>query len=90
MKEALDLFSDPHAHFDLVITDMTMPDMTGDRLAAELGKIDSKVPIILCTGFSELISGEKAKTLGIKGFLMKPVGMKELSQMVRKVMDGSG
>ena len=66
---------------------MTMPDMTGDQLANELSKIRSDIPIILCTGFSELMSKEKAESLGIKGFLMKPVSMKDLSDMIRNVLD---
>jgi YesN/AraC family two-component response regulator len=83
----LQLFSEHPGRFDLVITDMTMPDMTGEKLAGELGKIRSDIPIILCTGFSELISKEKAESLGIKGFLMKPVVIKDLSNMIRNVLD---
>ncbi len=86
-REALKLFAGQPDEFDLVITDMTMPHMTGDKLAGELRKIHSDIPIILCTGFSELISEEKADTLGIKGFLMKPIGIKDLSNMIRNVLD---
>lgn len=86
-QEALKLFAGQPDQFDLVITDMTMPHMTGDKLAGELRKIHPDIPIILCTGFSELISGDKAGTLGIKGFLMKPIGMKDLSRMIRNVLD---
>ncbi len=85
--EAMALFAEKPEAFDLVITDMTMPKMTGDKFAGELSKIRSDIPIILCTGFSELISEEKAASLGIKGFLMKPVTMKHLSDMIRKVLD---
>ncbi len=59
--------------FDLAISDMTMPNMTGDMLARELLKIRPDIPIIICTGFSEQISEEKVNTIGISGFLMKPL-----------------
>ena len=86
-QEALEVFSGRPDQFDLVITDMTMPNMTGDKLANELKQIRSDIPIILCTGYSELISKEKAKSLGINGFLMKPVNTKDLSMMIREVLD---
>jgi CheY-like chemotaxis protein len=85
--EALEAFRANPDKFDLVITDMTMPNMTGDKLAGELIKIRSDIPVILCTGFSEMMSKEKAKSLGIKGFMMKPVVIKDLSGMIRKVLD---
>lgn len=85
--EALEAFLAQPDMFDLVITDMTMPNMTGDKLVGELIKIRPDIPIILCTGFSEMMSEEKAEALGIKGFLMKPVVMKDLSGMIRKVLD---
>ena len=84
---SLKLFAEQPEQFDLVITDMTMPNMTGDRLVDKLSKIRSDIPFILCTGFSELMSKEKAESVGIKGFLMKPVAMKNLSDMIRKVLD---
>ena len=84
-REALDLFTSKD--FDLVITDMTMPNLTGDRLAQELLKIRPGIPIILCTGFSELISEEKAKGLGIREFVMKPLVMKEMAQAIRRALD---
>jgi len=86
-REALILFAEQPDLFDLVITDMTMPKMTGDRLAGELTKIRSDIPIILSTGFSQLMSKEKAKSMGIKGFLMKPVTMRDLSKTIRDVLD---
>ena len=70
--EALELFRAKPDHFDLVITDMTMPNMTGDRLALKLMKIRPDIPIILCTGFSEKITEAKAKGMGIRKFIMKP------------------
>lgn len=85
--KALKIFEAQPEKFDLVITDMTMPNITGDELAGKLIKIRPDIPIILCTGFSELISSKKAASLGIKGFLMKPVTMRELSNLIREVID---
>ncbi|GJL56311.1 MAG: hypothetical protein NPIRA02_34430 [Nitrospirales bacterium] len=85
--EALDLFrSDPH-RFDLVITDQTMPTMPGDALARELLRIRPELPIILCTGFSHVVSAEKAKSMGIRGYLMKPLAIRDLAPIVRHVLD---
>jgi len=84
---ALDAFKQAPDSYDLVISDMTMPDMTGDRLAQKLISIRSDIPIIICTGFSERIDSEKSEAIGIKGFLMKPVIKLEMAQMVRKVLD---
>ncbi|MEA3417313.1 MAG: response regulator, partial [Thermodesulfobacteriota bacterium] len=85
--DALEAFRANPDTFDLVITDMTMPNMTGEQLAGEIMKIRFDIPVILCTGFSERMSEEKAKSLGIKGYLMKPVVMKDLSNTIRKVLD---
>jgi len=85
--DALEAFRANPNKYDLVITDMTMPNMTGDKLAVELIKIRSDIPIILCTGFSEMMSKEKAEFMGIKGFLMKPIVIKNLSQIIRDVLD---
>jgi len=83
---AFKVFSeDPH-RFDLVITDMTMPEMAGDELSAHILKLRNNMPIILCTGFSETISEKKAASLGIKGFLLKPVLIKNLSHKIREVL----
>ncbi len=86
--EALEAFRDSPDKFDLVITDMAMPSMPGDKLAAELTKIRPDIPVLLCTGFSETMSEEKAVLLGIKGFLFKPIIMKDLAQKIREVLDG--
>lgn len=86
---ALNTFkADPDA-YDLLITDMTMPGMTGDQLAKEIICIRPGIPVIICTGFSEQINREKADEIGIKGFLMKPVVNSEMAQMVRNVLDGA-
>ncbi|SPF39019.1 Two component histidine kinase [Syntrophobacter sp. SbD1] len=73
--------------FDLVITDMTMPNLTGLGLARELLRLKPQLPIIICTGFSEHIGPERIEKLGIKGFLMKPVTLRDLAVLVRKVLD---
>ncbi len=73
--------------FDLVITDMTMPQMTGVELIREILNYKPDQPVILCTGFSEKIDLEKARALGVRGFLMKPVVLQELAALVRKVLD---
>ncbi|MDY6989464.1 MAG: PAS domain S-box protein [Thermodesulfobacteriota bacterium] len=86
--EALELYKAKPDAFDLVITDMTMPHMTGDRLASEMMKVRPDIPVILCTGYSTQISKEKAKGLGIRGFAMKPIVTRELAEMVRRALDG--
>jgi PAS domain S-box-containing protein len=85
-KEILELFRDRSQAYDLVITDMTMPNMTGLELSKELMGIRRDIPIILCTGFSETISEEIAKSFGIRGYLMKPVVMKELAETIRNCL----
>lgn len=87
--EALRHFQDDPAAFDLVITDMTMPHMTGRDLAEELLKINPALPIILCTGFSEAITEEAAKHLGIQAFILKPIVMGELAETMRRVLDST-
>ena len=84
--EALEAFRAAPDKFDLVITDMAMPNMSGDQLAPALIKIRPDIPILLCTGFSERLPEEKAKSMGIKGFLMKPIIKKDLSKMIREVL----
>jgi response regulator RpfG family c-di-GMP phosphodiesterase len=66
---------------------MAMPNMSGDKLAVELTKIRPDIPVLLCTGFSETMSIEKATSLGINGFLLKPIVMKDLSHKIREVLD---
>ncbi|MDM8535601.1 PAS domain S-box protein [Desulfobacterales bacterium HSG17] len=86
--KALSLFGKNPDDFDLVMTDMTMPNMTGDILAKKIMSLRPDIPIILCTGYNEQISKEKAKSLGIRGFVMKPVVMKEMAGIVRNLLDG--
>ncbi len=73
--------------FDLVITDMTMPQYTGADLASELCGFEPVIPVIIMTGFSKNMDVEKAKSLGIQGFLMKPVALEQLAKTVREVLD---
>jgi len=85
--EALKLFQEQPADFDLIITDMAMPDLTGDLLAAECIKIRPDIPIILCSGYSEIMSEIKAKEIGISKFVIKPVLINDLSRAIRTTMD---
>ena len=88
-REALQHFQRDPSAFDLVITDMTMPQMTGKELAIELLRINPQLPIILCTGFSETITEEAAKRLGIQAFILKPIVMSDLAETMRKVLDAT-
>ncbi len=85
--EALELFRSQPDAFDLVITDQTMPKLTGEQLAKELMDIRPNIPIILCTGYSSKVDAEKANLIGISAFIMKPVDKKELSLTIRNVLD---
>jgi len=73
--------------YDLVITDMTMPNMTGVELVPRLKEIRSDIPIIICTGFSEMIDEDKAKAVGIREYVMKPIVIEEIAKTIRKVLD---
>ena len=84
---ALALFQNQPNSFDVVITDQTMPDMTGIDLARRLLQIRPDLPIILCTGYSALISEERAKAEGIKGFVMKPLSKQVIATLLRAVLD---
>ena len=87
-REALALFRLDPSRFDLVITDQTMPEMTGVELAKEVLAIRADMPIIMCTGFSYVVDADKAKAAGIKAFAMKPLTKKEIAKTIRKVLDG--
>ena len=86
-EEALREFSQQPQNYDLVITDMTMPHMTGDQLAKKLLDIKPDIPVILCTGFNEDITEEKALAMGIQKFVMKPVIKNDLATTIRTVLD---
>ena len=85
--EALETFRNDPEVFDLVITDMTMPNMTGKELVIEIKKSRPDMAIILCTGFSDQISREGAKELGIDAFIMKPIIRSEIANSIREVLD---
>ncbi len=85
--EALELIRKKPGFFDLLVTDMTMPQIGGDKLAEAIMEIDPDLPVILCTGYSKKISKEKTEKLGIKAFSMKPLTSRGLASTVRKVLD---
>jgi PAS domain S-box-containing protein len=85
--EALEAFrANPH-RFDLVIADQTMPNMTGIELADEMMRIRPDIPVVLATGFSETVSPERAKQIGIREYVMKPVATRELAELTRRILD---
>jgi two-component system CheB/CheR fusion protein len=88
--DALAVFQENPLQFDAVITDQTMPEMTGIDLARKMLAIRPELPIILCTGYSSLINEQQARASGIKGFAMKPLSNKELAQMLRLVLEEPG
>lgn len=86
-EDALEAFRSGPEKFDLVITDMAMPKMSGDKLAVELITIRPDIPVLLCTGFSKAMTDEKIHAMGIKGFLMKPIVTNDLAQKIRELLD---
>ena len=84
---ALSTFQNQPDAFDLVITDQTMPEMTGIDLARRMLQIRPNMPIILCTGYSSQISEEQAKSYGVKGFAMKPIAKNDIAVLIRDVLD---
>ena len=85
--EALEAFASRPDKFDIVITDQTMPNMTGDELAGEVMGIRNDVPVIICTGFSEKMTEERARKKGIRAFLFKPVIKQDIARAIRQVLD---
>lgn len=85
-REALAAFRERPDAYDLVITDQSMPEMTGDQLAKALLAVRPDLPIVLITGYSEVIDEKRAKALGIRAFVMKPVAMRELAETIRRVL----
>jgi len=85
--ETLKLFRSKPNDFDLVITDMAMPNINGDTLAVQLMKIRPDIPVILCTGYSKKLTDAKAKKIGIEALVYKPYKKSDLSIIVRKVLD---
>jgi two-component system cell cycle sensor histidine kinase/response regulator CckA len=85
--EALELFRSKPDHFDLVITDQTMPGMTGDKLAEEFLRIRPDIAIIICTGYSQMIDPERARNKGIREFVMKPILINDIADAIRKALN---
>ena len=84
---ALDAFKEDPQAFDLVVTDMAMPGMTGEELVKQIAGLRPDLPVVLCTGFSSRMDRERAEQLGIRKFLRKPLEMKEFAKVVRKILD---
>lgn len=85
--DAMRLFSDSPQSFDLIVTDQTMPELTGVELAGKALSIRKDVPILLCTGYSEMVSPETAQAAGIRGFLLKPIRKNQMAQAIRRVLN---
>jgi PAS domain S-box-containing protein len=85
--EALELFRTCPERFDLVVTDMTMPNMTGIELAKKLMRLKPGIPIIICTGFSEAITTESVKSTGVKDLIMKPFIRRQIAESIRRTLD---
>ncbi|MFO7910879.1 MAG: PAS domain S-box protein [Desulfotignum sp.] len=83
--EALEMFAADPDRFDMVITDIAMPKMSGDKLAGELLKIRPDIPILLCTGFSEIMTHKKMASIGVKGLIMKPFVINDLDRKLREI-----
>ena len=88
-QEALTIFQNQPNQFDAVITDQTMPGMTGMDLAKQMLQSRPNIPIILCSGYSTLISEEQAKADGVKAFAMKPLTMTRMATLLREVLDNN-
>ncbi|MBN1697702.1 MAG: PAS domain S-box protein [Spirochaetales bacterium] len=86
-EKALDYFKANAASIDLLVTDQTMPGMTGARLAVECMRIKPGLPVILITGFSEQITDEESKKIGIREYVMKPIAFREISQAIRRALE---
>ncbi|MEE9497337.1 MAG: response regulator [Desulfobacterales bacterium] len=84
--EALELFKADPDRFDLVITDIVMPNMTGDKLAKKMMGIRTDIAVVLCTGYSEKFTRRNACEMGIQTFLMKPLVMRDLANTVRQAL----
>lgn len=88
-KQAVELFKNADPEFDLVITDQTMPEMTGDELVKEILKLDPHIPVILCSGYSESIDEKAALELGCAQYLMKPISNTALLQAIKEALSTS-
>jgi PAS domain S-box-containing protein len=86
-KEALELFQTNPDNYNLIVTDQTMPEISGDILAKRVISIRSDIPVIICTGHSAVLNAEKAQAIGVKALLMKPLEQDKLVKTVRKILD---
>jgi len=86
-REALALLKSDPSRFDPVITDQTMPEMTGIELARMVLAIKADTPTIMCTGVGSAVDADKAKAAGIRAFTMKPLTRRETATTIRKVLD---
>ena len=86
-REALELFKNAPNNFDLVITDLNMPYLHGDKLALQLKTIRADIPVILCTGFSNKFNSDNLGQNGIDAFIMKPVIKRQIAEMIRELLD---
>ena len=84
--EALEAFRAAPSRYDVVITDQTMPNLSGEALAREIMRIRPDIPIVLCTGFSHTMTEEKARELGIRKFMMKPILRHDLVLALQEVL----
>jgi PAS domain S-box-containing protein len=84
---ALALFRQAPQQFDVVVTDMTMPGITGDELARQIKMIRPQIPVIICTGYSQKLSQASAESIGVAGIAYKPLIMKELAGLIRAALD---
>ena len=89
-REALQAFADTPQAFDLVITDMTMPEMAGDEFSRALLRIRPDMPIILCTGFNEQMNEERARQIGIRQLIYKPVVRNALAEIIKDTLGREG
>ena len=85
--EALAIFQDEPEQFDIIITDQTILGMTGLDLSRRILQLRPEIPVILCTGYSSIVSEKKAKAMGIKGLAMKPLTRKKIAGLIRTIMD---
>jgi PAS domain S-box-containing protein len=88
-QKALELFQESPDRFDLVVTDQTMPNLTGLELTKQIRQIRPKQPVVLCTGYQERMDEKKAREMGFAGFALKPILMREIAQTVRQSLDNS-
>ena len=88
-NDALDVFNRNPEKFDLILTDMTMPNMTGTKLSEKIREIRPDIPVIICTGYSDQLNEEMIKEFNIQGYVKKPIVIRELANSIRKILDQS-